>query len=209
MADQLTPNQVVAYNLRCARELRGWTQEEAASRLERHVGKRWSLATWSAAERSVTGDRVRQFDADELVAFAQTFDLPPSWFLTPPAGVPRDRRGGPTSELTRTATPSGDLDYLEGLRLLLPDDAKPMAEEVARRAVLQVEGETDGERIRQAWAVVRDHLVSWIRTLGLDPSVAPDSAAMRRALDAAEALERHGDRGPEVPAHDDEEGEDS
>ncbi len=89
----LTPNQVVAYNLAQARLLRGWTQEEAAAALEPHVGKRWSKATFSAAERSVAGDRVRQFDADEIVAFARAFGLPVSWFFLPPppwaeAGVP-------------------------------------------------------------------------------------------------------------------------
>lgn len=57
---------------------------------------RWqalSKATFSAAERSVAGDRVRQFDADEIVAFARAFALRVSWFflLPPPwadAGVP-------------------------------------------------------------------------------------------------------------------------
>lgn len=90
---RLTPNQVVAHNLAQARLLRGWTQEEAAAALEPHVGKRWSKATFSAAERSVAGDRVRQFDADEIVAFARAFALRVSWFflLPPPwadAGVP-------------------------------------------------------------------------------------------------------------------------
>lgn len=80
----LSPNQVVAYNLAQARMLRGWTQEQAAEALEIHVGTRWSKATFSAAERSVDGERVRQFDADEIVAFARAFDLPVSWFFLPP-----------------------------------------------------------------------------------------------------------------------------
>lgn len=80
----LSPNQVVAYNLAQARLLRGWTQEQAADALEPHVGKRWSKATFSAAERSVDGERVRQFDADEIVAFARAFELPVSWFFLPP-----------------------------------------------------------------------------------------------------------------------------
>lgn len=89
----LSPNQVVAYNLAQARLLRGWTQDQASEALEPHVGKRWSKATFSAAERSVDGDRVRQFDADEIVAFARAFDLPVSWFFLPPppwagAGIP-------------------------------------------------------------------------------------------------------------------------
>lgn len=80
-----TPNQVVAYNLARAREHRGWTQKEAAERLQAHLGgKPWSVTAWSAAERSVGGERVRQFDADELIAFARTFDLPITFFLLPP-----------------------------------------------------------------------------------------------------------------------------
>jgi hypothetical protein len=80
----LSPNQVVAYNLAQARLLRGWTQDQAADALEPHIGTRWSKATFSAAERSMDGERVRQFDADEIVAFARTFDLPVSWFFLPP-----------------------------------------------------------------------------------------------------------------------------
>src|SRR5437016_6182288 len=80
----LTPNQLVAYNLRRARELRDWTQERAADEAEQHLGATWSKATWSAAERSVTGKRVREFTADNIVAFARTFDLPVAWFFMPP-----------------------------------------------------------------------------------------------------------------------------
>ena len=80
----LTPNQVVAYNLAQARTLRQWTQDEAAEKLEPYLGRRWSKATFSAAERSIESDRVRQFDANEIVAFARGFDLPVSWFFLPP-----------------------------------------------------------------------------------------------------------------------------
>jgi len=82
----LTPNQVVAYNLHRARTLRQWTQEEAAEALEQHLGKLWSKAVFSAAERSVDGQRIRPFDADELVAFARAFELPLLYFLMPPPG---------------------------------------------------------------------------------------------------------------------------
>ena len=80
----LTPNQVVAFNLTQARELRGWTQDQAAAALEPYLGRRWSTASFSQAERSVTGKVNRSFDADELVAFARAFDLPVTWFLLPP-----------------------------------------------------------------------------------------------------------------------------
>lgn len=81
-----TANQVVAWNLRRAREWAGLTQEQAAELLEPHLGAKWSKATWSAAERSITGKRIRQFSADELVAFADAFGLPIEWFF--------DREGG-------------------------------------------------------------------------------------------------------------------
>ena len=50
---KITPNQIIAYNLTEARGLRGWTQEEAAAKLEPYVGARWSKATFSSAERSI------------------------------------------------------------------------------------------------------------------------------------------------------------
>ena len=80
----MTPNQIVAYNLNQARLWKGWTQEEAADALAPFVGSRWSKANFSAAERSVDGQRIRNFDADEIVAFARTFDLPVTFFFMPP-----------------------------------------------------------------------------------------------------------------------------
>lgn len=81
----MTPNQIVAHNLRRARALHGWTQDAAAERLAPLLGERWSKATFSAAERSVAQPaRIRQFSADELVAFAQAFELPIAFFFTPP-----------------------------------------------------------------------------------------------------------------------------
>jgi hypothetical protein len=80
----LTPNQVVAWNLARARELRGWTQSEAAEALAPFLGAQWSKASFSQAERSVAGKVVRNFDADEVVAFARAFELPVTWFFLPP-----------------------------------------------------------------------------------------------------------------------------
>jgi transcriptional regulator with XRE-family HTH domain len=84
---QMSPNQVVAWNLARARELRGWTQNQAAEALAPHLGSTWSKASFSQAERSVTGKVTRKFDADELVAFARTFDLPVAWFFLPPPPI--------------------------------------------------------------------------------------------------------------------------
>ncbi len=38
----------------------------------------------SQAERSIAGRFVRNFDADELVAFARAFEVPLAWFFMPP-----------------------------------------------------------------------------------------------------------------------------
>jgi len=80
----LTANQVVAFNLTQAREWRDWTQEDAATALEPYLGVRWSKATFSQAERSVAGRFIRNFTADEIVAFARAFELPVTWFFMPP-----------------------------------------------------------------------------------------------------------------------------
>ena len=82
-----TPNQIVAHNISKARLLRGWTQEEAAEACEPFLGTKLSNASWSALERSVDGNRIRQIDADELIGFARGFDLPIGWFLTPPSAL--------------------------------------------------------------------------------------------------------------------------
>ncbi len=80
-------NQVVAYNFRTARKLRGWTQEEAARRLAPYLGQELPKASISCIERSFDGERRRCFDAQELVAFSLAFDLPVVWFLLPPPGA--------------------------------------------------------------------------------------------------------------------------
>lgn len=103
-----TPSQVVAHNLTRARQLRGLTQSEIAERLSTFTGTPWSAVTVAQAEGSVTGQRVRQFTANELVALARTFDLPVMYFFLPP----EDRSG-------ELRTPdAGDMPW-EYLMLLL------------------------------------------------------------------------------------------
>ena len=111
--DDVDLNQVVAYNVRAARELRGWTQDEFADRLVPYVGQRMSQAGVSSIERAWDGDRRREFDAHELLVFAMVFDLPIVWFLLPPAG---DRR-----ELRATTRPVNELyKWLLGSPEMLP-----------------------------------------------------------------------------------------
>ena len=94
-AGEVDLNQVVAYNVREARELRGWTQEEFAIRLEPYVGQRLTQAGVSSIERAWDGERKREFDAHELLIFSLVFDLPMIWFLLPPPGDHRMMRATP------------------------------------------------------------------------------------------------------------------
>ena len=82
-------NQVVAFNFRRARQLRGWTQEEVAERLEPFLGQRLPQASISAIERSWDTDKRREFDAQELLVYARCFDVALVWFFLPP---PEDDR---------------------------------------------------------------------------------------------------------------------
>ena len=85
-------NQVIAYNLMRVRKALGLSQEQAAERLEPHLGVRWSKAVYSAAERSYGGKRVRQFTAADVAAFAVAFQVPLLYFFLPPK--PEDREAG-------------------------------------------------------------------------------------------------------------------
>jgi hypothetical protein len=82
-------NEIVAYNFHLARELRGWTQEATAEALEPLLGQRLPQASISAIERAYDGERRREFDAQEILAFGLAFDLPLVWFFLPP---PADHR---------------------------------------------------------------------------------------------------------------------
>jgi transcriptional regulator with XRE-family HTH domain len=108
-------NEVVAYNFRRARELRGLTQPEAAAALEPFLGQLLPQASISAIETSWAAGKRREFDAQELLAFACAFDLPLLWFFLPPPGDARrlDRTSDRVNELYRLAL--GREDQLEVL----------------------------------------------------------------------------------------------
>ena len=137
----LTANQLVAANLRRARERLGLTQEEAGERLEPYLGERWRKATFSAAERSaVAGRRPREFSANELLAFARVFGVSVSWFFFPPEyedELPDISCGGPEPvsprELVEAAVPQGG-DREEGTRLRAIARRLPESEETIRHA---------------------------------------------------------------------------
>ena len=91
--DGVNLNEIVAYNFRRARELRGLTQDEAADRLAPFLGVRLKQAAISGIEGAYGGQKRREFDAQELLAFACGFDLPIIWFLIPPPGDRRNLQG--------------------------------------------------------------------------------------------------------------------
>lgn len=80
----VTMNQVVAHNVAYFRNAADLTQEELGNRLEKITGKRWSKATMSAVERSWDGNRIRSFDADDLLALSQALEVPVTALFLPP-----------------------------------------------------------------------------------------------------------------------------
>lgn len=75
---------VVAHRMRTARKYRGKTQPWVADELTRLTRMSWSVPAVSAAEGGTAGGRPRLFIANEIVALARVFDLPITYFFTPP-----------------------------------------------------------------------------------------------------------------------------
>lgn len=117
-------NEIVAYNFKAARELRGWTQEEIALRLESLLGQRLPQASISAIERAYEGDRRREFDAHELLAFALAFELPLVWFFLPPRGDTR-----------RLRHTSSRVNQLYGIVFGRPEQLEPLYERLRQLGV--------------------------------------------------------------------------
>src|SRR5438270_13872323 len=112
----MTPNQIVAYNVAKARELRGWTQEQAAEALAPYLGAKLSGASFSALERSAWNvDRIKQFSADDLLALSRGFELPIGYFFTPP---PSETNAAQTAHPggTKGLDPTVLLDAILGTR---------------------------------------------------------------------------------------------
>ena len=89
----------------------GTRTAECADRLAGQLGERWSAATWSAAERSITGKRIKQFSVDELWALARAFNVSIPFLLTPPASDDLVAVPGAQSE---------PVPYAEALKLIYP-----------------------------------------------------------------------------------------
>jgi hypothetical protein len=136
----LTANQLIAYNLMRSRKALNLSQDQAADRLEPFLGVHWSRAVYSAAERSYSGTRIRQFTADEICAFCLAFALPPAYFFLPPPAADRGDADGVTSGgetvswhdlLTGLLSPDGALSLLPRIRELPAGEAEPSVIQMA------------------------------------------------------------------------------
>lgn len=137
---ELNVNQIVAYNLRAARERKGWTQAALASRLQQLSGRPYSHAMVSALERAWDGERRREFDAQEIALLSAALELPIVWFFLPPPGESRslEQLGRPAAELYRLLL--GEESQLEPLYERLRQmgiDDPTLAEETARKVTGQ------------------------------------------------------------------------
>ena len=105
-----TPNQIVAYNLRRARLNHNWTQADVAEKLG------ISRANYTLIETSYQREeRIRNHSADDLLRYAEIFDLPVIYFLLPP--LIRDAADPMEKNLPEAVGNGGEsisgVDYLE------------------------------------------------------------------------------------------------
>jgi transcriptional regulator with XRE-family HTH domain len=71
----LTPNAVIAWNMRRLRRERCWTQAELAERLSARDDKAWTFSMVSDAETAGRAVRDRQFTANEVSILARVFQV--------------------------------------------------------------------------------------------------------------------------------------
>jgi hypothetical protein len=81
---EVSPNQIIAFNLEKWRTQRGWTVPDTATKLGKLLGRRISQASYWAMERSVNGRRPKRFDADEIFAIARMFGIHVGLLFAPP-----------------------------------------------------------------------------------------------------------------------------
>jgi hypothetical protein len=93
-------------------------------------------AALSQAERCLYRGRIRRFDADEIVAFARAFELPISFFFSPPEphlrGKPvlvNGKPGKPRAHVTSPSLSRNEMMLLAA-RALMPANANTSAAEL-------------------------------------------------------------------------------
>lgn len=140
----MTVHQVVAYNFRRARKLRGWTQAQTSDALAPYLGVTLHQAGVSAIEKTYDSPRRRNIDVAEVVGFARGFGLPIGWFFFPPSGHGQDSlalstNGGDSAIVASLLdiTIGTELDHqmvCDRLTTLAPTDDRPIRD--AFRSVL-------------------------------------------------------------------------
>jgi len=143
----LTPNQVVAFNLALTRRERGLTQAQFCDLLAPYLGVKWSPAVLSAAERSVDGKRVREFDADTIVAIARALGLSVGQLMAPPpdrdvrVATPDHPNGLPRADAAMVADPEPGFLYglLTGFGKTMPDATVQQALAVYEQLTLSLD----------------------------------------------------------------------
>jgi transcriptional regulator with XRE-family HTH domain len=127
---ELSPNQIVAYNIEKLRRERGWTALQTAARLGAILGRKISLASYSAMERSVEGRRIKSFDADDIFALARVFGVR-VWFLFLP---PINYRLHPVRVRLKGSPPSKSLGRDAAMGLVVETPEAIFADTAARVA---------------------------------------------------------------------------
>jgi transcriptional regulator with XRE-family HTH domain len=182
-----TPNQVVAGNLTRLRHRRNLTQGEVARLLSAVAGKEWTEAMVAHAERSVTGNRVREFTADDLVTLARAFDVPVLYFLTPPpTGIFVHVPGSRIDTMTMLEAVLGRPDNLSEWETLLdewnfaPDEELPFPlSQQRRQRIRAVAGEI---ALIRAHHLIRKHFQGNLMEL---------RATLQSLADLALDIEKH------------------
>jgi len=143
----MTLDEVISYNLRRARELRGWTQGEAAERISAHLPRGWSPQVYGDAERAFRNPkRVKVFTGEEMLALSLAFGLHLIWFYLPP-------------EMSSRVAARGSAESISGedlVLLLLPSQKSP-----------ELEARTDDLRSRLAELEPSGELSELITPIGV------------------------------------------
>lgn len=138
----MTPNQIVSWNLRRARDARHMTQEDVAEALG------ISPANYSLIETSwKRNTRIRQHTTDDLLAYARLFDVPIVFFLLPPVEngelvesvEARDGRLDGAGYLSNVL-PVLDGDWLAGPQALMTARMKELTEIVETDQMRNLQG---------------------------------------------------------------------
>jgi DivIVA domain-containing protein len=153
-----TLNQFVAYNVGHWRRALGYTQEQLGTMLAELTGRPWSKATVSAAERGWDGKRIRQFDADDLLALSLALRVPILGLLLPPDEFLPAEDGGPSVgyELVFAESVPHTRSFMEAfISMFVPEIIEPPGEHNYRRFAARLERQVDTQFGKGTYARLR------------------------------------------------------